>query len=61
MTEPRFTRQHFQFLAEWIKDLAPSNCIHDEDGPRVADSLADALATTNPNFNRERFINAATE
>ncbi len=59
---PGFTRQHFQLIAEVLADAT-----YDwEDGewefaPKaMAELFADRLASTNPQFNRDRFIDVAT-
>lgn len=51
MTEPLFTRRHFVTLAQW---LAERDALEEE-----AEWLARKLATTNPNFDRSRFLAAA--
>jgi len=54
-----FTHQHFRKVAEIIrslpcKDSGPMGIVW----PIVAVHFADALATTNPNFDRARFLAA---
>lgn len=56
MTTPRMTRAHFAFIAETLahytrlgEPLQPANVAHD---------FARSLASTNPAFNRERFLRA---
>jgi len=44
---PRFTRQHFEFIADVFDPLMTH--------PTQACDLADKLRVTNPNFNRDRF------
>ena len=44
---PRFTRQHFEFIADVFGPLMTH--------PTQACDLADKLRVTNPNFNRDRF------
>ena len=52
------TRKHFQLIAETIKQLPSFECDKADDAVRfsaIVARFADALATTNPQFNRERF------
>jgi hypothetical protein len=44
------TRRHFQLIADALRESAAPE--------HVARAMADALATTNPRFNRERFLAA---
>lgn len=46
------TRKHFEMIAAIIKDC------HDEPTWRVAHRVADALAESNPRFDRARFLEA---
>ena len=63
------TRKHFQLIADVLRDVL----IHHMENTKlgsvadiayvvalsdVAEAMADALATTNPNFKRQRFLNA---
>ncbi len=60
----KLTRQHFQFFADCIKssinDVHPS--LFDADDKLVITKLAlitaDAMARTNPRFDRQRFLTA---
>lgn len=52
----KMTRQHFESVANYIKNNAAS----EGDAIRAAHLAADALQNHNQLFNRERFINAAT-
>lgn len=55
---PNFGRRHYVFIADTInqvRDHTPSSQERADDTARV---FAHALATTNPNFNRERFLRA---
>ena len=52
LKEQTMTRQHFRLIADVLANNAP----HSE----LAAAFADALAMTNPRFNREAFIKAAT-
>lgn len=54
------SRKDFRLIAETIK-LLPSTDVNGVDSVRfdaLCARFADALATTNPRFNRERFIAA---
>lgn len=51
---PRFTRQHFQMIADTIMAIPDY-----EQRVAMAYFFADKLRVTNPNFNRARFISAA--
>ena len=59
------TRQHFELIAEVLRDVRPwtpgllSLVTPDEFISSIAETFADALADTNPRFNRERFLEAA--
>ncbi len=48
------TRKDFQIIANAIKEVNQRKA----KGERIAQLFADALQNTNPNFNRERFIEA---
>lgn len=54
------TRQHFALIAECIRSMHDS--VHVErDGKqteRVAERIREVLRSTNPNFNRARFLRA---
>jgi hypothetical protein len=62
------SRSHFVLIAQTIKTLPSFEIrsydkkkIASEDAVRfsvIASSFADALRSTNPNFNRERFLDA---
>ncbi len=52
LKEQSMTRMHFRLIADVLANHAP----HSE----LAAAFADALAMTNPRFNREAFIKAAT-
>jgi hypothetical protein len=55
------TRKNFILIAETIKLLPSVDVPADNDVVRfsaIVSRFADALATTNPRFNRERFENA---
>jgi hypothetical protein len=47
------TRVHFEFIADTIRSLS----LTQEDVPHVAEAFARELGNTNPNFDRERFLN----
>lgn len=60
MKSPSMTRAHFKLIAEVIARVKP---YADPEGDMVFASdivsdFADALTSTNPSFNRERFIEA---
>lgn len=51
-----FQRRHFEFIAEVIRDM---NSPHMEGAQRAtANRFASALASTNPNFDRAKFLAA---
>jgi hypothetical protein len=57
------TRKDFQLIAQTIADLMASQkdrgaFAHTPSLEEVAQELADALATTNPQFDRTRFLTA---
>lgn len=49
----KFERRHFEWMAEWVYNFRPQ-----EDRETVALELARALASTNPNFDRGKFLAA---
>ncbi len=53
----QLTRQTFQLIAEAVQDF-----VHNDPGVtlELAEHFADRLADTNPNFDRDRFIDVAT-
>ena len=52
------TRKDFELIAKVIKELPPVD-IYDVSGHKVVALIfANALATTNPLFNREKFLKA---
>jgi len=55
---PKMTRAHFAFLADLIANLWPDD--ETTNTEYVAECFADALSDTNPRFDRDRFIDAAT-
>ena len=50
---PKFTRQHFEFVADFFGPLVSS--------PSQITQMADALVDTNIEFNRQKFEDRATE
>ena len=55
------TRKDYQLIASTLADAFgyAAWCLDDEvDCYRLASHFADALATTNPNFDRQRFLDA---
>ena len=64
----KLTRQHFQLIADIIAGLETTGASCDDGEYIVAVDLQEligdmtaALSATNPHFNRERFIDAATK
>ncbi len=55
------TKKDFQLIAEVLNDVITGGalCMDSEDDQRdLVRQFADALATTNPQFNREKFATA---
>lgn len=63
LRHPHMTRAHFNLLAEAISLLDIPGEGRDACSSRayVAEKVADALAGTNPRFDRGRFVRIATE
>ena len=63
-TTPKFTRRDFQWLADFMRETHNRRCTAgweiDEALAAMTVELADRLTATNPNFNRDRFMRAAT-
>lgn len=60
---PNFTKKDFAFIASIITDVAGDGSLcMDSAADRImlAEQFADRLAETNPLFDREKFIEAAT-
>ena len=57
MANVKMTRQHFELIAEIIRDGLNFTA---ENRAHIARCFAQRLAPTNHNFDRERFIAAAT-
>lgn len=57
------TRKHFEAIAKVVRDIDLSRYGDQQYQQRkyIAAALANVLADTNPLFDRERFIRAATE
>lgn len=53
------TRQHFQLIADVLMDARTLTGDDDEMVDEVAHLFAAKLATTNENFDRDRFLKAA--
>jgi hypothetical protein len=51
------TRKDFELIAAALKEAADG--ISQQAHKYLTERLADALATTNPNFKRERFLRAS--
>lgn len=60
-TTPRMTRSHYQFLADFLNDYAQDLHISPCDHIILAVRMQSALMGTNPNFDAQRFYNAATK
>lgn len=56
-TVPKMERRHFEFIAEAIRTLETDSLMK----RHVAKQFAGRLSMTNGQFNRERFIEAATK
>jgi len=55
------TKKDYELIARALKGIFDANafCLDDDqDKYSVAERMAEALATTNPRFNKERFISA---
>lgn len=52
------SRQHYQFIADVISAMPDHAATLRAQKRSVALAFADALARTNPRFNRERFLRA---
>ena len=50
-----FTREHYNFLARFLKDLDLWGMSKEE----LANALAKELVRDNPRFDREKFLNAS--
>lgn len=60
---PKMTKQDFELIADTLRYAQSLESLEDvspEDWDTLAALFADALATTNPNFQRARFLEAAT-
>lgn len=53
-----FQHRHFAKVAAIIAAIPPYNGDHRNDVQSIAEHFADALAATNENFNRDRFLAA---
>jgi hypothetical protein len=53
------TRQHFQLIADVLREWS-QGYDQAEEAKVVAELFADQLTTTNPSFDRDRFIDVAT-
>jgi len=51
------TRKHFEAIAKAIREMPD---INSAERRRIAEHQADYLATTNRQFDRQRFVEAAT-
>ena len=55
----RFTRQHFQLIAEMLRTTKPAASMDRQSKDQwewTVQCFAAQLATTNPNFKRDRFL-----
>lgn len=53
------SRQHFQLIADILKDYRETYAIPDEDARELAKVFASTLQSTNAQFDRDRFLTAA--
>ena len=53
------TRKHFQIIANTINSLVLDGTLDPWNAARTATAFADDLGSTNPRFNREKFIEAS--
>jgi hypothetical protein len=59
----KMTKAHFQIIAQMLRDSAPgADASEEEKAGHMAtvNAYAAKLATTNPGFNRQRFMDAVT-
>jgi hypothetical protein len=59
--KPRMTRAHFTFLAQFINDYAVDQNLTPGDHITLASLMKRSLKGTNPNFDGDRFLDAALE
>jgi hypothetical protein len=59
--KPRMTRAHYTFLAQFINDYAADQNFPPCDHITLAHLMKRALTGTNPIFDGDRFLEAATE
>jgi hypothetical protein len=58
---PKLSRQDFCLIAQTIRELPSFECDQDADAVRfsaIVERFASALASTNPRFDRQRFVAA---
>lgn len=58
MANPKMQRAHFQLIADCLDDIKVNVALEPDDKAVVARVFADRLRSTNPNFNRDRFLEA---
>lgn len=58
---PRMTRAHYTFLAQFINDYAMDQNLSPSDHVILASMMKRSLKGTNPIFDGDRFLEAATE
>lgn len=59
LTMAAMSKQHFQLIADVLRDYRETYAISDEDARELAKTFASTLQATNTKFNRERFLTAA--
>ena len=59
--KPRMTRAHYTFLAQFINDYATDQNLTPTEHIILASRMSRSLCGTNPNFDGERFLDAALE
>ena len=61
MKKPRMTRAHYNFLATFINDYAVDQNLSPTEHITLASLMVRSLKGTNPNFDGDRFLDAALE
>mgnify|MGYP003627050542 FL=1 len=59
--KPRMTRAHYTFLAQFINEYAMDQNLSPSDHAILAVKMEKGLKGTNPNFDGDRFYDAATQ
>ncbi len=60
MRSCKMTKMHFQLIADVVKWFDPELADAERIRMRLAIDFANALARTNPQFNKDKFIEACT-